>query len=195
MSDLSKQPPTIDLRGCRLRPLRAEDVDPWLAYLREPQVTEMTSYPVVTESLVEMMIQRSQGRWGAGEPSRWGVALRDDDRLIGTCGFNDHSPAHRRAELAYDLAPAYWGRGLMGQAVTAVLQWAFQGDQIDRVQAFVRIDNNRSRRLLERTGFSREGCLRQYRICRGEPHDFYVYSLLRSEGANAGGSEIVETRD
>jgi ribosomal-protein-alanine N-acetyltransferase len=57
----------------------------------------------------------------------------------------------------------------------------FQHDQVDRVHAFVRVDNTRSVALLERAGFVREGCLRSFRVCRGQPHDFYVYALLRSD--------------
>jgi [ribosomal protein S5]-alanine N-acetyltransferase len=176
-------PPTIELDGVRLRPLRVTDADALYAYLRDPAVTELTSYPVVTVPLVESMIERSLNRWGAGELSKWGVALQHDDRVVGTCGFNEWSPAHRWAELAFDLAQAHWGKGLMRQAVAAVLQWAFQRNQVDRVHAFVRVDNTRSQRLLERAAFVREGCLRSYRICRGQPHDFYIYGLLRSERA------------
>jgi RimJ/RimL family protein N-acetyltransferase len=171
----------MDLDGARLRPLRAADVDVLYAYLSDPVVTELTSYPVVSMPMVEAMIERAMSRWAAGELSRWGVALPHDDRLVGTCGFNEWSQAHRWAELAYDLAPAQWGRGLMRRAVAAVLQWAFQQDRVDRVHAFVRVDNRRSERLLERSGFVREGCLRSYRLCRGQPHDFYIYALLRSD--------------
>jgi ribosomal-protein-alanine N-acetyltransferase len=151
------------------------------AYLRDPVVTELTSYPVATEAMIEAMIERSVSRWMAGEPSRWAVALQHDDVLVGTCGFNDWSHVHRWAELAFDLAQAHWGKGLMRQAVAAVIQWAFRQDQIDRVHAFVRVDNSRSERLLVRSGFVREGCLRSYRVCRGQRHDFHIYGLLRSD--------------
>ena len=185
MTDQPPQPPTIELDGARLRPLRAADVADLYAYLRDPVVTERTAYPVVSVPMVEALIERVRNRWAAGEPSKWGVALQNDDRLVGTCGFNEWSPAHRWAELAYDLAPAYWGTGLMRRAVAAVLQWAFREDLVDRVHAFVRVDNGRSARLLECTGFVREGCLRSYRVCRGQPHDFYVYGLLRPDWAAA----------
>jgi RimJ/RimL family protein N-acetyltransferase len=176
-------PPTIDLAGARLRPLGPADADALYAYLREPAVTELTAYPVVTPTLVEAMIERARSRWAAGELSKWGVARQSDDRLVGTCGFNEHSAAHRWAELAYDLAPAHWGTGLMHRAVAAVLQWSFQQNYVDRIHAYVRVDNRRSQRLLEHCGFLREGCLRSFRVCRGEPHDFYIYSLLRSDWA------------
>ncbi|MFO0881081.1 MAG: GNAT family protein [Gemmataceae bacterium] len=186
--NLFHPPPTIDVDEIRLRPLRADDAEALHAYLRNPVVTELTSYPVMSVSIVEAMIEKSLTRWAAGEPSKWGVSLLHDDRLIGTCGFNEWSRVHRWAELAYDLAPAYWGRGLMARAVTQVVQWAFRHDLVDRVQAYVRVDNERSSRLLERGGFLREGCLRGYRVCRGQHHDFYIYGLLRSDDVTAQGS-------
>jgi [ribosomal protein S5]-alanine N-acetyltransferase len=176
-----QHPPTIDLDGARLRPLRTTDVDALYGYLRDPVVTALTSFPVISVPMVEAMIEKSLRRWATGDLAKWAVARRDDDQLVGTCGFNEWSQAHRWAELAYDLAQPCWGKGLMSQAVTAVLQWAFRQNHVDRVHAFVRVDNSRSERLLERSGFVREGHLRSYRICRGQPHDFYIYSLLRAD--------------
>lgn len=187
MADVPHDPPTIDLDGARLRPLRPADATALHAYLQDPAVTGLTSYPVMTVAMVDAMIERSLVRWAAGEPSRWALALPTDDRLIGTCGFNDYAQAHRWAELAFELAPAHWGKGLMAKAVAAALQWAFHSDQIDRVHAFVRVDNHRSQRRLERSGFVREGCLRRYRVCRGQPYDFYVYGLLRADWAEQPG--------
>ena len=184
MAEDPQLPPTIDLNGARLRPLRASDADAFCAYLRDPAVTAMTSYPIVTPALVEGIIERSRTRWTNGELSKWGLALHDDDLLVGTCGFNESSPVHRWTEIAFELAQPHWGKGLTRQAVAAVLEWVFQREDVDRVQAFVRVDNGRSFGLLERAGFLREGCLRNYRVCRGQPHDFYVYGLLRSDRAS-----------
>ena len=174
-------PPTIALDGARLRPLETTDAAALQAYLSDPVVTELTSYPDVTELLVQQIIERSASRWAAGDLAKWAIVLPDSDALVGTCGFNDGSRAHRWAEVAFDLAPALWGRGLMRRAVAAALDWAFQGEHIDRAQAFVRVDNLRSMSLLERSGFTREGRLRSFRLCRGQRHDFYLYGFLRSD--------------
>jgi RimJ/RimL family protein N-acetyltransferase len=185
MTDKPREPPTIDLSGVRLRPLRMADAAALHGYLRDPAVIELTSYPFVSVSMVEAMIERYLSRWAAGELSKWGVALQDDDQLVGTCGFNEWSQVHRWAELAFDLAQTHWGKGLMRQAVAAVVQWTYRQEEINRLHAFVRVDNRRSVRLLERSGFVHEGCLRSYRVCRGQPHDFYIYGLLRSDWAAA----------
>ncbi len=111
MVDDTQNPPTMELDGARLRPLRAADADALYAYLREPIVTDLTSYPTVSLPMVQAMVQRCQHRWAAGKLSKWGVALRENDQLVGTCGFNDESRDHGWAELAFDLAPTQWARG------------------------------------------------------------------------------------
>lgn len=175
------RPPTLEWDGLRVRPLRGDDALAFYGYLQNPAVTERTCYPPITMAFVEAMLERYRQRWAAGELSKWGIVRPPDDQLIGTCGFNDWSPTHRWAELAYDLAQDHWGTGVMKHAVRGVLQWAFDQHRIDRVLAYVRWDNQRSMQFIERLGFVREGCLRSYRICRGQPHDFIIYGLLRHE--------------
>ncbi len=177
--------PTMVIDGARLRAVRADDAPAIYEYLSDPRVTELTSYPAVTIAMVESMVARWQRRWSEGELSKWGIAVDPGDRVVGVCGFNDWSDTHRWAEVAFELAPSHWGSGLARKALTAVLEWTFRRDQVDRVHAYVRVDNARSFGLLERCGFSREGRLRSFRVCRGQAHDFFVYSLLRSEWKEA----------
>src|SRR5262249_41065238 len=82
MADQPQHSPTIELDGARLRPLRVADADALYAYLRNPVVTELTSYPVASRPMAESIIERSLSRWAAGELSKWGVALQQDDQLV-----------------------------------------------------------------------------------------------------------------
>lgn len=172
-------PPTWDLGELRLRPLRAGDAPAWHAYLSDPTVIEHTSFPELDLAGVEAMISRQLEGYASSTSCRWGLADRSD-RLIGTCGFSNWSLPHAHAELVYDLAPAFWRRGLMGGAVRRVMAWAFDTARFNRVHAFVMTSNTRSMRLLESLGFQREGTLQQYRIARGVARDFHVYALLSS---------------
>ncbi len=178
-------PPTIDLTGVRLRGLRPEDALAWYAYLSDPLVTEFTSYPVMSLAAVQSMIERCLAGYAAESACTWAVAAEADDELVGTCGFNQLSRRQGCAELAYDLARSYWGRGFISQAVGACLGWAFEQPEFYRVQAFVMVGNARSERVLERARFTREGRLRAYRKCRGQPRDYWVFSILRPEWEQA----------
>ena len=176
-----QDPPTIELAGVRLRGLRPGDAPAWHAYLEDPEVTELTSYPTMSLTEVESMVERYRSGYTAGASCKWAVATQSDDTLVGTCGFNEWSRSQGWAELAYELAKPYWGRGIIAQAVGACLDWAFGALDFNRVHAFVMVGNVRSERVLQRACFTREGCLRGYRMCRGRPRDFCVFSILRQE--------------
>jgi [ribosomal protein S5]-alanine N-acetyltransferase len=149
-------------------------------------VTELTSYPEMSLSAVESMIASRRKSFASGLSCKWAIALQGDDALIGTCGFNEWSRTHRWAELAYELARSYWGHGIAAQAVAASLRWAFTDGGFTRVHAFVMVGNVRSEGVLERAHFTREGRLRSYRLCRGQPRDFSIFSILRPEWEAAG---------
>ena len=172
-------PPSWPLGAFALRPMRHSDSAAWYAYLADPRVVEHTSIPELTPALVEAMVAREIEGYAAGTSCRWAVA-DEKDRLAGTCGFSNWSLAHSHAELVYDLAPAFWGRGLMREAVSRVLAWALDEAGFNRVHAFVMTTNVRSIRLLEAVGLTREGTLRGYRVARGVPRDFHVYAVLRT---------------
>jgi [ribosomal protein S5]-alanine N-acetyltransferase len=178
-------PPTIELGTVRLRGLRSDDAAALLAYLGNPVVVEHTSYPVQDAASVEAFIEIFRRGYDGRRSCRWALARASDDVLIGTCGFNSWALAYASAELAYDMAPEYWGQGLMRQSVGAALEWAFDTAGFNRVQAVVMVSNLRSSGLLERLGFHQEGTLRSFRIARGVPRDFWMYSLLKAERAGA----------
>ncbi|MGZ3477105.1 MAG: GNAT family N-acetyltransferase [Polyangiales bacterium] len=56
---------------------------------------------------------------------QWGIALRDDDHIIGTCTLSSVDPKNRRAELGYTLARDRWGQGLAHEAIVRLIEFAF----------------------------------------------------------------------
>lgn len=179
--------PSWSLGEFTLRPFRPADAEAWLSYLSEPRVIEHTSYPELDLAAVEAMVGRQLAGYAGGTSRRWALADARD-QLIGTCGFSNWSLPHAHAELVYDLAPAFWGKGLMRAAVRQVLSWAFDTAGFNRVHAYVMTSNAPSIRLLESLRFAREGTLRQFRIARGVARDFHLYALVREIAAGIPGS-------
>jgi ribosomal-protein-alanine N-acetyltransferase len=158
-----------------LRPLREDDIPRWFAYLSRHDVHEHTSWDLRSEADLVGYV------WGAelvtpASRLRLAIARRDDDVLVGTAGFHTVRPEHLSAEIAYDLSPAVWGRGVASAACLALTRWAHATVGLRRVQPTVLVSNERSIRVLERCGYRREGCLAAYRWVRGRPGDFYVYA-------------------
>jgi ribosomal-protein-alanine N-acetyltransferase len=172
-------PPSLAVGENVLRPFTNADAGAWYAYLADPCVTEHTSWPPITPELIAGLVDRIVADYAELKSLRWALARADDGALIGTCGYTRWGREQGTAELAYDLAPACWGSGLMSAAVRAAVAWALGPGSMRRVEAFVMTTNERSIAVLERNGFRREAMLTGHRLARGVPRDFYLYA--RSE--------------
>ena len=108
-------------------------------------------------------------------------AITEDGRIFVTDeGYQDISGT-TVAEIAYDLCPSHWGRGIAHAICTSVTAWAFVQYGFLRVQATVLTSNARSARVLVACGYQYEGLLRSYRMVRGTPGDFVLYSRLATD--------------
>lgn len=110
-------------------------------------------------------------------------AIRDDEgKLIGVVSADSFEPGtSHRAEIGYWLARAWWGQGVMTDAVRAYVRYAFDELQLLRLTAHVFEFNVGSARVLEKNGFKLEGRLRKH-ICKdGELLDGRFYGLLKEE--------------
>ena len=161
-----------------LRPIRDTDLPRWLSYLRTDAVRRGISWrPQGTEELCEFVNSTNLHR--RGPQVRFAIARTADDTIVGSVGFHSISMTHRSAEVAYDLHPDEWGRGLATAACRSVVGWAMtQG--LTRIQATVLSGNQPSLRVLERSGFEFEGHLRKYRWVEGIAHDALMYSYVQT---------------
>src|SRR5258706_2821684 len=103
------------------------------------------------------------------------------ERAIGTVLLFRFEEASGRAEIGYTLGRAHWGKGYMPEALAALIDCAFGGMALRRLEAEVDPRNESSGPLLLRLGFTKEGLLRQRWITKGEAIDVEVYGLLRHE--------------
>lgn len=88
---------------------------------------------------------------------RWIIVNREDKRKIGTCGFHCLDAGEECVDVGYDLQKAYWGRGLMTEAMQAMLSEYLPKLCIKRVYAHIAAGNVRSQRLVEKLGFVPSG--------------------------------------
>jgi [ribosomal protein S5]-alanine N-acetyltransferase len=118
-------------------------------------------------------------RDGAG--IHWGITLRGDNRLIGKCGYNEWRKAHRRGDISYIVAREQWGKGVVSEAMCAVLDFGFDQMNLHSVEAGVTPGNDGSTRMLQKLGFRLEGHLRESYLAEDVFVDSLIYSLLRRD--------------
>jgi ribosomal-protein-alanine N-acetyltransferase len=183
--------PELTTERLILRELTAADAGWYLEHFSRPEIVSGQGYPppadlaAAAAELRTFVLDLFATRHGF----RWGIATRDEPVLIGSAGLYKWIDApHRQAELGYDLDPPAWGRGYMGEALGAILGFAFGPMELERVEAFVLASNERSQRVLDRLGFRRDALLPIHgEDEHGALTDEWLFSLARDAWAGPGG--------
>jgi ribosomal-protein-alanine N-acetyltransferase len=166
----------------RLRPFTPADTEAIFALHTSPRVVRYWDAPpwrerAQAERFVAVCTQIEQEGTGA----RLAIERAADGVFIGWCCLVNWNPGCRSATMGYCLDDAAWGQGFATEAAAALLRWAFDTLDLNRVQAAADTRNTASGRVLEKLGFVREGTLREDCIVEGEVSDSWVYGLLRRE--------------
>jgi len=159
--DFSTFPSLITTR-LHLREVTIADADDVFNLRSDPDTQRYNLEPMRHANEAFYLIDWMRSSFQRRTMLQWGVTLRDSDRVIGICGLHDIRRDLGRSEVGYDLHRAYWGQGIMTEAMTAVIAFAFDEMGFNRLYAQTRSDNLASIRLLEKLAFRREGTLRAH---------------------------------
>jgi RimJ/RimL family protein N-acetyltransferase len=179
---MSLPTPTLTTPRLRLRPFADSDAEALFALHTNTQVLRYWDSPAWSEpARAERFIAACREMAEEGTGARLAIDRLDDDGFIGWCGLTRWNPDYRSASLGYCLDDAAWGHGYATEAAGAVLQWAFDTLDLNRVQAEADTRNAASGRVLEKLGFVHEGTLREDCVVNGDVSDSWVLGLLRRE--------------
>lgn len=174
--------PTLTTERMLLRELRQEDAADVFVFRSDPYVQRFNAEPMKAVAEAEEFIEWMLAQYRNQKHLLWGVALQNEDKVIGLVGFGDWSRHHNRAMLGYDLAQAYWGQGFASEAVKRSIRFGYEEMGLHRIEAETIADNSESVRMLQRLGFQLEGLRRGYSLeDDGVYHDSAMYALLRQE--------------
>jgi ribosomal-protein-alanine N-acetyltransferase len=182
IDEVLKDLPTLETERLILRKMTLEDAEAIFAYASDPEVSRYTLWEThlsIEESRAFLELEVSK-RESGGEPD-WGIVYKGDHRFVGTCGIISWEPHHARAEIGYALSREYWGRGLMPEAVRAMIRFGFERMSLNRIEARCIAENAASTRVMEKAGMTHEGTLRQRELIKGAYRDIEVYAVLREE--------------
>ena len=113
-----------------------------------------------------------------GSEKQWFLILRKDGSKIGFLGMGMGVFGWA---IGYVLVPDERGKGYCTEAVQLAVDYLFLSKDIVRVQAETFTDNVASQRVLEKSGFQRDGTIRKGMLAWGKWVDLYTFSILREE--------------
>ena len=174
--------PLLETNRLVLRKVEEDDASSMLKYLSDKEVMKyygLEPFETMEEALGELSWYESIRNNTTG--IRWGITLKEENEVIGSCGFFNKNLQHYRTEIGYELHRSYWGQGIAGEALGAIIAYGFESMELQRIEALIEPANTPSLTLVEKQGFVREGLLRNYEFTGGKFDDLCMYSLLKQD--------------
>jgi [ribosomal protein S5]-alanine N-acetyltransferase len=174
-------PDTFNTAGVLLRPVATRDVDAiFETYAQDEEVTRYLIWRLHrSRSETEAYVERCLATPPEVERT-YMVVGREDGLVRGAFALRQRAP--HRLDCGYVLARRWWRQGLMTEVLTEVTGWGLRQPPIFRVGAVCDVDNIGSARVLEKSGFVREGVLHRWLLhpnISDEPRDCYSYARMR----------------
>ncbi len=174
--------PTLGTERLLLRPMKVSDCFDMYDYAKRQSVTRyLTWSPHYDIEYTKEYLQYIVNHYRLGDFYDWAVVLRDEGRMIGTCGFTRFHFQNDAAEVGYVLNPDYHGKGYATEAVRAVLSFGFENLHLHRIEAKYIVGNDASRKVMEKCGMKFEGVRRGEMLIKGAYRDIGVCAVLKEE--------------
>jgi [ribosomal protein S5]-alanine N-acetyltransferase len=184
---LAESLPAIDGDGVTLRVPQMVDFPEWAA-LRELSRDFLTPWEPIwpaddlTRSAFRRRVRRYAEDLRTDQAYAFFIFRKSDNALVGGLTLaNVRRGVAQAGSLGYWMGAPYAGRGHMTSAVHALIPFAFGPLRLHRLEAACIPTNVASIRLLEKTGFVREGVARQYLCINGLWQDHLLFALLSAD--------------
>ncbi len=131
--------------------------------------------PLIQKSRTEL-----EKGYDANPPeTQWFIVEKKDGSKIGSIGY--FLATGNLLEIGYSLIPSERGKGYCTEAVRILIDYLFLSKGTVRIQTHTDVRNMASQRVLEKTGFKKEGIARKSLFARGEWRDMILCSIVREE--------------
>lgn len=127
-------------------------------------------------------IERTNDGFAENKNPAYGILYNEE--IVGVIGFVNFSRNNRRIEIGYWIDKDHEGKGLIGKACKALIDYVLEELDLNRVEIHCSTENTRSRAVPERLGFTLEGVLRQSEWRHERFYDMAIYGLLKDEWKN-----------
>ena len=111
----------------------------------------------------------------------WAIVLKENDQLIGTIAAPTVKNRTETVEVTYCIGSAWWGLGIVTEALSEVIRYLFEEILVNRIEAGYDIKNPASGRVLEKVGMQKEGILRKAGRNNQGLFDLVFCAILRSD--------------
>lgn len=174
--------PNLETDRLILRRVDKNDVNEVFALRSDAETMKYVPRPLVTTkdealdhiALIDSKIESNEG-------INWAITIKGSPKLIGIIGHYRIKPEHFRSEIGYMLLPEFQGKGIITEAVKAIVQYGFNQMHLHSIEAIIDPENIASGMVLEKNNFIKEAHLKENEFYNGRFLDTVIYSLLNNK--------------
>lgn len=126
-------------------------------------------------------VERWSLNYQSGSYFHWVIEWKETGELIGTINLGNVEESCQMSDTCYMLSPKFWNHGIMTEVLMAILDYAFDEIELNRVQAEVFDGNNASTTVLKKCGMKLEGIARQKYYKNGKFIDTALWAVIASD--------------
>lgn len=172
--------PNLETERLILRRIDANDVNEVFLLRSNEAIMKYIPRPLITTTEEAMEhINMIESKIVGNEGINWAITLKNDPKLIGIIGHYRIKPEHFRAEIGYIIAPDFSGKGIVSEAVKAVVDYGFDVMNLNSIEAIIAPQNHASEKVLLKNKFVKEAHLLENEYYNGTFLDTVIYSLLK----------------
>lgn len=180
--DFFSRLPVIETGRLILRKLTMRDASDMFRYCQDKEVARHVLWEPHTSILeTRAYIRYNLYQYRSGEPASWCIVLRETNRVVGTIGYMSYNADNSTVEIGYSLTREQWSKGLMTEALRAVIDETFHTLKVHRIEAMHFTDNPASGRVMAKCGMTHEGHMRERICCKGVFRDVEMWGILRKD--------------
>lgn len=166
---------TIEAKNIILRKFKKSDAPDLLEYASDPQTLEYLVWPGL-KTIEEAKASIYNYYWSRA--GIYAIEFKENTKLIGCIDLRLNIP-NEKANLGYVLNRSYWGKGLMREALAAIIEICFGKLELNRAEAGHFAGNEASGKVMEKCGMLKEGISVQSQKVKGVFRDEVHYGITK----------------
>lgn len=172
--------PVLHTERLTLRDILLSDAEEIFHMRASDRVNQFIARPAMEEVIsAQALVERTRQAFTDKKAIGWAGLLRDQKKIIGTCGYNSIDWENHRAEIGGEMTTAYWGKHLALEAMAAITRFGLYNLGLHSIEANILPSNRGAIYLLETLGYQQEALYKERILFEGEFLDMAVYSLIK----------------
>ena len=172
--------PELKTERLTLRMIQLQDAEQIFEMRSNGMVNRFIPRPTMTEvESAKDLVTKTNNAFDNKQAIGWAGLLRDNNEIIGTCGYNMIDWHNMRAELGGELTTTMWGKNIAIEAVKAIIKFGLEEINLHSIEAKVSPENRGAIYILESLGFEKEAHFKDRVYFNNQFSDMAVYTLIK----------------